>query len=298
MKKKDQETILEKEKSIAKEAGGNVGISAPKWFGFITAKIFSYINAKSQDRELMRRKLGHKIYELIEKINVLLKSAEEQLKIHGKRGLIFMMDSLDRLNEGISKELFIENGRYLRDLKGNFIFVANISLLYDEPVSFLEFDHEILPMIPVFKSGTDHIPHEDNIKQLKELIGKRVVVNAIFTEPEESLRELILTSGGHLRDLIKLLQYALGQTDDRIQPGHAEYAMNRLMTDYEKIVKDDQYEYLVNVYYEQDAPNDVLSQEFIYGNVILFYRKEDGSEWKDVHPAVVRNKKFQKALKT
>jgi hypothetical protein len=291
------EKVLENEQSIEAEAGGRAEISSPKWFSFITSKIFAGMKLGTKNRQIMRRKLENNLFGLIEKVNILLKNAEKQLKDHDKKGLIFMIDSMDRLKEGIDKELFNANGGFFKQLKGNFIFVVPISLLYDEQARSVDFHHEILPMIPVFESGKDHLHHERNIKQLKELIGKRIVVDAIFTDPEESLKELILTSGGHLRDLLRLLQYALGQTDDRIQPAHAKYAMNRLMTDYEKVVKDDQYENLVNVYCEQAAPNNAVSQKLIYNNVILVYQQEDGTEWKDVHPAVVKNKKFQKHLK-
>lgn len=33
---------------------------------------------------------------------------------------------------------------------------------------------------------------------------------------------------------------------------------------------------------------------YINNNVILVYRESGETEWKDVHPAVVRNNKFQK----
>jgi hypothetical protein len=288
------EKVLEKEKSIEAEAGGRAEISSPKWFSFITSRIFAGMKLETKNRQIMRRKLENNLPGLIEKINILLQHAEKKLKDHGKKGLIFIIDSLDRLREGIDKELFKANGGFFKQLNGNFIFVVPISLFYDEQARRIEFPHEILPMIPVFKSGTDHIPHENNIQLLKDLIGKRIVLDAIFTNPEDSLRELILTSGGHLRDLLRLLQYALGQTDDRIQPANVEYAVNRLMIDYEKVVKDAHYELLVKVYCEQAAPNDAVSQKLIYNNVILVYQQEDGTEWKDVHPAVVRNKKFQK----
>ncbi len=291
------EKVLEKEKDIVKKAGSKIKLSSPKWFGFIIAEIFGSIEVESKHREIMRRKLENNLYSLIKKINVLLKSAEKQLKAHGKKGLIFMMDSLDRLKEGIDKELFIASGRFFKQLKGNFIYVIPISLLYDEQASLLDFPQEILPMIPIFERETDHIPHKTNIQLLKELIEKRIVVDDIFTNPEETLTKIIMTSGGHLRDLMKLIHYACSETDDQINPNHAIIAMNKLKGIYEKVVRDDQYEHLVKIYYNQATPNDPVSQKLIYNNVILVYREKDGTIWEDVHPAVVRNKKFQKYLK-
>lgn len=291
------EKVLEKEKSIAAEAGVKTEVSSPKWFGLITGKIFAGMKLGTQNREIMRRKLENNLPGLIEKINVLLRCAEKQLKDQGKKGLIFIIDSLDRLREGIDIELFFANGDFFKQLNGNFIFVVPISLFYDDQAPLLDFDHEILPMIPIFKSGTDHVPDENNIERLKELIGKRIKVDAVFTNPEEILKELILASGGHLRDLLKLMQYALDLTDDLVQPDHAAFAMNRLMTYYEKVVRDDQYGHLVNIYCKKAVPNDAVIRKLIYNNVILVYRHRDGTEWEDVHPAVVRNEKFQKALK-
>lgn len=291
------EKILEKEKTIAAEVGGKAEISSPKWFSFITAKIFSSVKLDTQEREIMRRKLEKNLSGLIEKINSLLETAENQLKAKGKKSLIFMMDSLDRLLKGIDKELFIANGYFFKKLNANFVFVVPISLLFDEQATLLDFDRVILPMIPVFEKDTDHILHEENIEQLKKLIEKRIVLNQIFTNPEETLRELILTSGGHLRDLLKLIYDSCNETDDRVQPHHAKVAMNQLMEDYARVIQDDHYEHLVNIYRYQAPHNDAISQKLIYNNVILVYKQEDGTEWKDVHPVVVRNEKFQKALK-
>lgn len=72
--------------------------------------------------------------------------------------------------------------------------------------------------------------------------------------------------------------------------------MNQLMENYARVIQDDQYEHLVNIYRYQTTHNDAISQKLIYSNVILVYQQEDGTEWKDVHPAVVRIEKFQKAL--
>jgi hypothetical protein len=292
------EKVLEKEKSIAAEAGTETEVSSPKWFSFITAKIFAGMKLETKNREILRRKLENNLAGLIEKINTLLNCAKGILKEQGKKGLIFMIDSLDRLKAGIDKELFIANGNFFKQLNANFIFVVPISLLYDEQATLLDFEREILPMIPVFKRGEDHVPHEDNIDQLKELIKKRIEVNAIFTNPEETLREFILTSGGHLRDLLRLIHEACNLTTDQITPTHAKISINRLKNDYEKVVRDEQYKKLVKVYREQSVPNDDANQKLIHSNVILVYRQEDGSEWNDIHPAVVRNEKFQIALKS
>ncbi|ETW98381.1 MAG: hypothetical protein ETSY2_42915 [Candidatus Entotheonella gemina] len=101
-------------------------------------------------------------------------------------------------------------------------------------------------------------------------------------------------SGGHLRDLMRLIYYACNETDDKITHSHARTAINTLIRDYEMVVRDDEYVQLVEAYRTQNPPNNELSRKLIYNNVLLVYREPDATEWKDVHPAVIQNTKFQR----
>ncbi|MGK7875540.1 MAG: hypothetical protein AB4426_20245 [Xenococcaceae cyanobacterium] len=292
------EKVFEKSETIGAEIGTKADIGIPKWFSFLTAKVFSGVKMSTDDREIMRRKLERDITELIDKVNALLTEARQQVKGKNKTDLLFIMDSLDRLRQGLDKNLFQGSGALLKQLKGNFIYVVPISLLYDEQATLLPFDEQlILPMIPICKCGVERIPDKAGIKHLKNIVSKRLVLEEIFAHPQKTIKELISASGGHLRDLMKLISYACNETDEKIQPDHAERAINRLVRDYEKVIRDDEYSHVITAYQTQDPPNNEINQKLIYNNVILVYREADETEWKDVHPAVVKNNKFQKVLK-
>ena len=119
------ERVLEKSEAIAAEAGTKAEIGIPKWVSFITLKVFSSIKMKTDEREVMRRKLERNITALIEKVNNLLTEARKQVRDGNKKDLLFIMDSLDRLPRGSDKNLFMGSGGLLRDLKGHFIYVLD-----------------------------------------------------------------------------------------------------------------------------------------------------------------------------
>ena len=289
------ERVLEKSETVNAEVGAKAEIGIPKWVSFITSKVFSSVKMGTEDREVMRRKLEKDITDLISRVNKLLGASRDTVKVGNKKDLVFIMDSLDRIVVELGKKLFQANGALLKDLNGHFIYVVPISLLYDEQASLLPFDDKlILPMIPIFQKGEAHNPDEIRIKHLLALASKRVVLKSIFSEPENTITELILASGGHLRDLMKLISYACNETDDKITPAHANTAINLLVRDYERVVRDEEYEHLVVTYKTQAPPNNPINQKLIYNNVILVYEESDGTEWKDVHPAVVRNSKFKR----
>ncbi len=289
------EKVLEDTKEVTAAAGAEAEAGSPKWFGFITARVFSNVKIGTEKREIQRRKLESNITDLIAKVNALLTAARAEVKATGK-DILFVMDSLDRLRAGLDKTLFLGDGAKLKQLKGHFIYVVPISLLYDPQATLLPFDEKMsLPMIPIYKPGLARDPHDKGIAYLTDLIQRRLVTDDIFTDPKASIAELILASGGHLRDLIKLLSYACNRTDDKIEPEHVTAAINNLMRDYENVILDEEYDHVIAAYRTQNPPNNETNQKLIYNNVILVYRQNDDSEWKDVHPVVVRNAKFQKA---
>lgn len=292
------ETALEKSHTLAADVSTKAELGIPDWFSFITARLFSRLKISTDEREIMRRKLEKDITALIEKVNTLLDAAREQVKRDRKTDLLVILDSLDRLRQGLDKNLFHGSGAFLQQLQGNFIYVVPISLLYDEQATLSPFDDQqlILPTIPIYQRGLARKPHTAGISTLKTIISQRLVMDEIFAQPQATVDALIQASGGHLRDLMKLIGYACSETDDRIHPEHAQRAINRLTRDYERAIRDEEYEHIIKTYKTQDPPNNEINRKLIYNNVILVYEEADASEWKDVHPAVVRTHKFQRAL--
>ena len=288
------ERLIEKTTQVKGELEAQAGAGIPKWFSYITAKILGSIKASVDERKIIRQKLRQETTDLIKHVNNLLKGAREVVKQKLNKNFLIIIDNLDRLRQGLDADLFVHSGQLLRGLECNFISVVPISLFYQSSPTITPFDEKlIMPMIPV--RNRDGSPNEDAIAHLCKLIEKRFVLDAILVEHEKTAREFILASGGHLRDLIRMLRDACYETDDKIDMTVAKKMINKLSEEYDMVVKEHQYRYLAKTYEEKDIETNDDTQSLIYNTVILIYQAADNSKWMDVHPVLVSRKKFQKA---
>jgi DNA polymerase III delta prime subunit len=290
------ERLIEKTTQVQGQLQAQAGASIPKWFSFITAKVLGSIKASVEERKFIRQKLRQETTDLIKHVNNLLKGAQKVTKEKLNKDFLIIIDNLDRLRQGLEVDLFIHSGQLLRGLECNFIYVVPISLFHQSSSTILPFDEILrMPMIPV--RNQDDLPNEGAINHLFKLIEKRFVLDAILAESAKTAREFILTSGGHLRDLIRMLRDACYETDDKIDMTIAKKMINRLSEEYDMVVKEHQYQYLIETYRNKDIETNEDTQNLIYNTIILVYHNADDSTWKDVHPALVGGKKFQELLK-
>jgi len=290
------ETIERKtSEELKSEIGGGID-----FFKFVTARLVGTMKASSAQRQDVRKELRKDLTLLIGHVNKLLSKAVEVSKESDNKELVIIFDSLDRLNPELAYELFHTNGRNLCELKCHFIYVIPISLLYHPESPLLPFEPDnqiIMPMIPVLDK--DGEANERNISDLKGLLEQRFIPDSIMTDPDNIMKDLILSSGGHLRDLVRLFRqtcrHALRQPDKKINPQIAQRAINDLCETYQKAVVEADYEHLTQTYNNKEAENNAQTQHLIYNNVILVY-DENGVKWKDVHPALANGEKFQTLL--
>ena len=292
------ERLIEKTLETKKELAAEGRIGTPPWFSFIMGKIIGTMKTSTDDRKIIRQKLSSDIAKLIEYVNDLLDAARKITRDKTQKDLLVIIDSLDRLYPRLEIDLFKYNGDNLKRLKCHFIYVVPVSLLYDPSARLLPFDDPlIMPTIPVLHR--DGSPNEVSINLLREVLGKRFVLDVILTRPEETSREFILASGGHIRDLIRMLFGACVEVEptDKINIKVARKMINRLGEDYDRTIKNHQYKYLVDTHETKEVSINEDTQNLIYHTQILVYRDPDEREWKDVHPALVNTSKFQRLLK-
>lgn len=126
------------------------------------------------------------------------------------------------------------------------------------------------------------------IRQLTELVGKRGDWKRLLGD-EKALEELILATGGHLRDLIRLLQTVAIET--RELPAKAETrlsALQRLRAQFTPI-PDDDARWLAQIARSRKAELGTLGNvgtlaRYFDPHFVLPY--QSGEEWYDVHPIV------------
>jgi len=292
-------SVVETDKtSVRADLKAEAGVGIPNWFKFITTKLISSIKAGGEKRKEIRKELNQSIAHLITHVNSLLSAAGKLSKDTDNRELVAVFDNLDRLSPELAYDLFGTNGENIKDLNCNFIFVVPISLLYRLESPHLPIESCItMQIIPVH--DRDNKPVEDNIKALKQLLELRFVPGSILTNHDKIMRDFILTSGGHLRDLVRLFHQtcsdAFNEPDGKINEKIAKRTINELCETYQKAVIDSDYEYLVQTYKTKDLGNNERTQRLIHYTVILVY-DDNGAKWYDVHPALVQGSKFKKLL--
>ena len=246
------------------------------------------------------------IAQLLDKINLLLRSGEAQLRKRGQSGLVVIVDGLDRvmyrtLDDGRRNShdaLFIEHGEQLRACSVHLVYTVPISMFYSPRAGVLANvfpDYRILPMIKVH--GRDNTPAPDGLAKLREILAQRIDLSLIFEE--EGLAALCKASGGHPRILMTLVRnactYAVNRFPKPIDANAAERAINRLVSEFSRSIPEEHFPLLVQVYRRKQVNNDDPHRLMLQNLSVLEYIN-GAPPWQDVQPVVVRLDKFQKVL--
>jgi hypothetical protein len=282
------------------EAGISIPNWIPAWFKFVTGKLVGTIKTGGEKRKEVRTELNQSLPHLIHHVDELLSTATKVSKDFDNRELVIIFDNLDRLHPDLASDLFHTNGQNLCGLDCHFVYVVPISLLYRRQGTLLPFRSIPITMKMIPVRNSDGTPNEGNISHLTQVLKKRFVPDKIMTNPDEIMRDFILSSGGHLRDVIRLFRQAcrdaLGEHDEKINKNIAQRTINELCETYQKAVEEEDYKNLIESYRTKEVRNDERTQLLIYNTAILVYSDANGLEWYDVHPALANGKKFQKLL--
>ncbi|MHC5595204.1 MAG: P-loop NTPase fold protein [Nostoc sp.] len=189
--------------------------------GKITAKAKNSPELRNKLREFLEpRTTG-----ILKAINEeLLKPAEEKLKQHGKKGLVVIVDNLDRVESrnkpwGRPQQeyLVVDRGEQLRQLKCQVIYTMPLGLMFSNDLNGLTsrfgVDPKVLPMVPVKLRDGSECP--EGMALLRQMVLARAFPNVepqerlglieeIF-DSAETLDYLCHASGGHVRELLRLL---------------------------------------------------------------------------------------------
>ena len=127
------------------------------------------------------------------------------------------------------------------------------------------------------------------------------LVGDIFRNQPETLDQLCLMSGGHMRNLMLMAQEAIKQTDtlphrqETGAPGHYQGPQYLSQRRIRRPVAD-----LARVHQTKEILNDEAHRELLFNRCILEYRYiDDEGEivcWRDIHPLLRGVKEFKAAL--
>ena len=165
----------------------------------------------SQRRTEIRRELERNATQLLERVNELIDNAQVCLKQILRRGLVLIIDGLEKLLYRVISDggpsshnmLFIDHGEQLRAPHCHVILTVPINLLFNKNVGQIFPDYTILPMVKITEENGRLC--EVGRQVLRDVIARRIDVGVIFDNPA-LLDELVMASGGHVRDLLRLVR--------------------------------------------------------------------------------------------
>jgi hypothetical protein len=227
-----------------------------------------------------------------------------------------IVDNLDRIpidfkDNGRSnhEEIFLDRSEQLKGLNCHMVYTVPIALVYSRwanEVQTIYGQTQVLPMVMV--QQLDRLPFPAGEIKLQEAIQRRVqlhtptrdLVTQVFDAPE-TLERLCLACGGHIRELMQMMQDAINRIDQLpITARAVQRAITELRAVYERTVEEPEWFRLAQVAQSSQIANDNEHRSLLQRRCILEYRCLDAEgeirTWYDVHPLIYKLQRFKEEL--
>jgi hypothetical protein len=277
------------------------------------AKLTANLRTVPSTRHKIREQIDIHSVSLIQALNEFIAEAKNKLK---SSKLVVVADNLDRIvpvtrADGRSNhdEIFLDRSGQLRALQCHVIYTVPISMVYSNRATGLRDaygDCQVLPMIMV--RTRDGEVDEAGLNKLKELISKRVAqfapkasLDTEIFDQSETIERLCLASGGHVREVMQLMQTALDWTDNLPIPADAvQRAITNARNNYRSAVDAQDWVKLAEVSASKRILNDDDYRNLLFSRCLLEYRYVDSKgeiqRWHDAHPLIKEIDEFREAM--
>jgi hypothetical protein len=278
------------------------------------AKLTATLRTVPSARQKIREQVDVYSVSLIQALNEFINDAKRKLD---SKELVIIADNLDRIGLVVREDgktnhddIFIDHSSQMCRLKCNIVYTVPISLVYSNRASHLRNTYgniHVLPMVMVReRDGTIHKPGLAIMKQLvrqrTEHFTKLPLFPEVF-ESEEILDRLCLISGGHLRELMQLVQTSLNWTEQLpVQKAAVLRAIAKGQDDYRNAVDERDWVRLAEVAQTKRIQNDDEYRALLFNRCVLEYRmvqeKDDDFQtirWHDVNPLIEIPELFKQA---
>ncbi|AFY85411.1 P-loop NTPase fold protein [Oscillatoria acuminata] len=272
--------------------------------GEITAKV----KQDASLRQKLNQFLGPQKQQLLDAINQeLIEPAIIKLKAQGKRGLVAIVDNLDRLDNSPKpwgkpqqEYLFVDQGEYLKKLNCHLVYTVPLALKFSSSYGMLTQrldDPKVLPMVPV--RSQDGKEHQGGMALLRQMVLVRAFPNLdeqqrldaiplIFDSPD-TLDRLCQISGGHVRELLKLLNtWIMEEMQFPLYRQTLEKMIQSSQQDMIMAISEEQWELLRQVKVRQKVNDDNGYQQLIRSRFVFEYR-DNSQVWFDVNPIIAES---------
>ena len=276
------------------------------------------ITAKTQEspklREQLRQSLEPRTESILKAINEeIFAKAIEELKYRGKKGLVVIVDNLDRVaaqkvttGRFLPEYLFIDRGPQLRRLNCHVVYTIPLALLFSNEYQALKnrlgggVAPKVLPMVPLKRrDGSDHLP---GMALLRQLVMARAfptvnpqtrlaLVEEVFDTPQ-TLDRLCRISGGHVRNLLGLLYNCLQHEDPPFSSSCLENVIKNYCDDMLLAVDDVEWD-LINQVVEQQLVRGEQEYQTLLRSMFVFEYRDDQGRWFGINPALAETERYK-----
>ncbi|MBH8553016.1 ATP-binding protein [Nostocaceae cyanobacterium CENA357] len=276
------------------------------------AKITAKTKGSAQLRNQLRQYLEPRTNSILQAINEeVLDKAVEQLKLRGQKGLVVIVDNLDRVDmrpvaSGRTQPeyLFIDRGEQLRRLKCHLVYTIPLALIFSNEYETLKnrlgggIAPKVLPMVRVRQR--DSSDYEPGMSLLRQLVLARAfpevsynqrlsLITELFDYPE-TLDRLCRVSGGHIRNLLGLLYSCLQRQDPPFSRDCLEAVIKDYRDDLLLAIDEYQWELLFEVVQQQSVKGESDYQSLLRSMYLFEYRDPLG-RWFGISPALAETEK-------
>ncbi|MEH1942201.1 MAG: P-loop NTPase fold protein [Nostoc sp.] len=293
----------------------DLGVEAELSVGI--AKITAKTKESPQLRRRLRDYLEPRTANILQSINQeLLERATKELKTRGKRGLVVIVDNLDRVairplpsGRSLPEYLFIQRGEQLRKLNCHVVYTIPLALTFSNDSA--ELQHRLgggvapkmLPMIPVrLRSGEIFT---QGLAMMRQMVLARAfpdilpsdrlgLITEVF-DSLETLDRLCLISGGHVRDLLGLLFDCLREQDPPFERDCVELVIQRQRDYRANAIDPHEWELIFQVVQQQRVRGDIEYHALLRSLFVFEYRDHQGA-WFAVNPVLAETEKFKSWL--
>ncbi|MDF0551560.1 P-loop NTPase fold protein [Kamptonema sp. UHCC 0994] len=274
------------------------------------------ITAKTKDspklRSQLRQYLEPRTNSILQAINEeLLERAIKELKNKGHKGLVVIIDNLDRLDATLKASgrtqpeyLFVDRGEQLRKLNCHVVYTIPLTLIFSNDFGRLSnrfgVKPKVLPMVPVqVRAGLDY---EEGMALLRQLVLARAfptvdpiertaLISYVFDRPQ-TLDRICRVSGGHVRNLLVLLYSCLQQEDPPFSRECLENVIQEYRDDLLAAITEQEWELLFQVVQRQNVTGEEECQTLLRSMFVFEYRDQEG-RWFGINPALAETKKYK-----
>ena len=232
------------------------------------------------------------------------------LRSQGKKGLVVLIDNLDRIDpvehpdgRTQSEYIFVDRGRHLKQLNCHMVYTISLALILSEDSSRLSSQFgvspKVLPSVPVTRR--DGTISEPGLALLQQMVLARAFPNKnynerldhiqVIFENVDVLNRLCHLSGGHMRNLMRLLYGCLQKQDLPIQRSALDAVIRDERDSLMALVDEQEWKLLF-----QAIEPDIQGHEdygLLLRSLFLYEYRDQNGRWFTLNPILEETNRFK-----